>query len=238
MLFPWVGLFEQMRLADVFVHYDDVQFTRGGFFNRVQVKTERGPKWLTVPLRDFHLGQHIKEVQLDDRQDWRAAHVALLNSAYEDAPHVGEMLDVVREAYAASVRHLAELSQRSIDAVCRYFGFDQGRCFVTSSSLNLPGRATERVLRIVQHFEGKRYVTGHGARHYFDHELLERAGIRTEYLDYRLTPYRQLHGAFTPYVSILDLIANVGREGVSIICSPSVDWRSFLARLPQQRVSA
>ena len=47
MLFPWVGLLEQMRLADVFVHYDDVQFSKGSFVNRVQVKTPDGVRWMT-----------------------------------------------------------------------------------------------------------------------------------------------------------------------------------------------
>jgi WbqC-like protein family len=29
-------------------------------------------------------------------------------------------------------------------------------------------------------------------------------------MDYPLTPYPQLHGDFDPYVTVLDLIANVG----------------------------
>ena len=55
MYFPWVGMLEQIRLADVFMHYDDVQLARG-FYNRVQVKTAQGARWLTVPLRDKHQG--------------------------------------------------------------------------------------------------------------------------------------------------------------------------------------
>ena len=38
MYFPWVGMLEQMALADVWVHLDDAQFSKGGFFNRVQIK--------------------------------------------------------------------------------------------------------------------------------------------------------------------------------------------------------
>ncbi len=53
MLFPWAGMFEQIRLADVYVHYPDVQFSKGSFTNRVQVKTAGGSRWLTLPLRDL-----------------------------------------------------------------------------------------------------------------------------------------------------------------------------------------
>ena len=63
MLFPWIGLMEQIRLADVFVHYNDVQFSKGSFVNRVQIKTSQGTKWMTVPLENLHLGQRINEVK-------------------------------------------------------------------------------------------------------------------------------------------------------------------------------
>lgn len=39
---PWLGYFDQVRRADVFVHYDDVQFDRGGWRNRNRVKSPRG----------------------------------------------------------------------------------------------------------------------------------------------------------------------------------------------------
>ena len=51
MYFPWVGMLEQIRLADVFIHYDDVQFSKGSFSNRVQVKQPDGTSaWMTIPL--------------------------------------------------------------------------------------------------------------------------------------------------------------------------------------------
>ena len=67
MFFPWVGLFEQIRLADIYVHYDDVQFSKGSFVNRVQIKTNKGTQWLTVPLQNLTLGQEIREVQLSQK---------------------------------------------------------------------------------------------------------------------------------------------------------------------------
>ena len=61
MYFPWAGMLEQMRLADVWVHLDDAQFSKGGFFNRVQIKTDQGTPWLTVPLAESKLGQQLIE---------------------------------------------------------------------------------------------------------------------------------------------------------------------------------
>ena len=63
--FPWRGVFEQIRLADEFVHLDDAQFQKGGFTNRVQLKTANGPLWLTVPVLRHGKLPPIAEVEID-----------------------------------------------------------------------------------------------------------------------------------------------------------------------------
>jgi hypothetical protein len=44
-------------------------------------------------------------------------------------------------------------------------------------------------------------------------------------MDYKMTPYDQLHGDFTAYVSILDLVANVGKKGKDFVNSGAIDWK-------------
>ena len=50
MYFLWGGLFEQMRLADIYVHYTQVQYVRRCFMNSVQTKTRLGLTWTTAVL--------------------------------------------------------------------------------------------------------------------------------------------------------------------------------------------
>jgi len=228
MFFPWVGLFEQVRQADIYVHYDDVQFSKGHFVNRVQVKTARGSRWLTVPLDGLHLGQRINEVTPADSQRWRQRHLALLTQAYRTAPFFNDMLALVEQVYALPVETLAQLSIASMDVVCRYFELAPHTQFFLSSNLGIAGSGSPRVLEIVKHFGGDVYITGHGAKNYLEHEMFEANGVRVEYIDYQKRPYPQLHGEFTPYVSALDLIANNGRAGKDAICSATVYWRDFL----------
>lgn len=228
MYFPWVGMLEQIRLADVFVHYDDVQFSRGSFTNRVQVKTEHGSAWLTVPLYDHHWGQLIDEIRPDDRRDWRGQHRAMLSRAYANAPHRDEMLALVDKVFEQPARTLADLARASGLALADYFGLANGREFVDSHDLGVAGASSQRVHDIVKALEGDIYITGHGARNYLDHEMFERSGIAVRYMQYLCAPYSQLHGQFNPYVTALDLVANCGRAGAQVIRSQSVDWRTFI----------
>lgn len=228
MLFPWVGMLEQVRLADRYVNYADVQFSKGSFVNRVQIKTAAGSRWLTVPLRGLSLGQRIEEVQIDNNRPWRQQHLQLLQSAYEGAPYVSEMLSLVSSVYAQQHSDIASLSTASLLSLCRYFDLDRGTKFTSSTDINAAGASSLRVLNIVLALDGNRYITGHGARHYLDHKLFDHAGVSVEYMNYLKIPYTQLHGSFTPFVSALDLIANMGTAGVNCICSGAIYWKDFL----------
>lgn len=226
MYFPWVGLLEQIRLADVFVHYDDVQYSKGSFSNRVQVKGANGVSWMTLPLRDYHLGQRIDEVMLDERTDWRSKHREILRQAYLKAPFRDEMLALVDRVFAQNAVTVADISRQSMLELAAYFGLDRAH-FLSSQMLPIPGASSERVCDIVEHLEGTVYITGHGARNYLNHALFEEKGITVEYMQYERTPYPQLNGDFTPYVTALDLLANCGAEGAKMIHSGTIGWKEF-----------
>lgn len=228
MFFPWVGMFEQIRLANTYVHYGDVQFSKGSFTNRVQIKTAQGIKWLTVPLQDVSLGQSIDEVRINARTDWRTRHMDMLKQAYAEAPYRKDMLALVESVYQYQGDSIGMLSRLSMEACCNYFGLDAGRRYIDVRQLGIGGSSSQRVLDIVKALGGADYITGLGARNYLDHRLFEDAGIAVEYMDYQKSPYPQLHGEFTPYVSILDLIANLGKDGVDWIHSGTINWKDFV----------
>lgn len=229
MFFPWAGMLEQLKLADAYVHYDDVQFSKGSFTNRVQIKTAQGSQWLTVPLKDVALGSLIKDTFLDDRKNWRRTHLSTLSQAYARAPFKADMLALVEEVYAMPCHTICELSIASMMCVRRYLGLQNPVEIHTSSAMGIGGSGSPRVLAVVQALGGSVYVTGHGARNYLDHQAFEDAGVSVRYMDYQKKPYPQLHGDFTPFVSTLDLIANCGANGADALVSGTLPWQKFLS---------
>ncbi|MSS70936.1 MAG: hypothetical protein EXS64_05545 [Candidatus Latescibacteria bacterium] len=47
---PWLGYFDKMDRADVFVLLDNVQYKKNEFINRNRIKTAAGWQWITVPV--------------------------------------------------------------------------------------------------------------------------------------------------------------------------------------------
>ncbi len=224
MFLPWIGLFEQVRLADVFFHYDDVQLPQGrSFMARVQIKTADGVAWLTAPLDRKRSGKLINEVVFA-ADDWRERHLKTLRHAYGRALHFAAMFDLVEAIYRHQTESLAEFNIHATETIARCLGFMPE--FRRSSQSNVGGASTQRLVDLCVAAGADTYVTGHGALNYLEYDKFETRGIAVRYMDYKRTPYPQLHGEFTPYVSILDAIANVGTAARDLVASPSVPWRN------------
>jgi len=228
MFFPWIGFFEQIKSCDSYVHYNDVQYSKGGFTNRVQVKSPQGSKWMTVPLKGVHLGQAINEVEINNDKDWRVSHLGLLKSCYATAPYYSEMLALVKTLYEQDWELIDDLAQSTLIKICEYFGLLADKEFINIQDLSILGSNSTRVLDTVLKLKADTYITGHGAIRYLNHDIFEEAGVRVEYMDYQKKRYAQLNGDFNPYVSILDLIANVGKEGINWICSDTIYWKRVI----------
>ncbi|CTQ54744.1 WbqC-like protein family protein [Roseibium album] len=229
MFVPWVGFFEQIHLADVFVHYDDVQLPHGrSFTTRVQVKTRNGMHWLTVPVDRCRSGSLINEALISDTSDWRKTHLETLRHAYAKAGNFAAMFALAERIYAAEGQDIADFNIGSTELISGLLGLQPE--FARSSTLNIGGRGSERLISICRNFNASVYVTGHGAKNYLEHEAFAQAGIEVRYMNYATAPWPQLHGEFSPYVTILDLLAAVPfTEAADYLTSAAVHWRKFLA---------
>lgn len=223
--FPWRGVFEQIRLADEFVHLDDAQFQKGGFTNRVQLKTASGPLWLTVPVLRGGALPPIAEVEIDYRTDWRAKHMRTLTMSYARAPYLSVARAILEDIYGERPRTIGELDIAALERCCAELGLRP--TFTRASATPVVGVKTERLVKLLTPRSATHYVTGLGALDYLDEPLLAAAGIEVRVMDYTRRPYAQLHGPFDPHVSILDTIANLGPQAAAALESPAVPWNEY-----------
>jgi hypothetical protein len=226
MLFPWSGFFELISSADIYVHLDDVQFSKGSFLNRIQVKHPSGIKWMTIPLVKGASMQKICDLKAVD-SDWRKRHYDFVSQSLREAPYFEKAAELLHRVYAHE--ELVALLAASIEEPMRTMAVRMPSRWLYSSAMRVGGSSWQRVLAIVQSVGGTRYVTAHGAANYLNHEAFEHAGIAVEYANYSKRPYAQLHGPFSPFVSILDVIANVGPSAGEVLSTDTIPWRRFLA---------
>ena len=219
---PWLGFFDQLRRADMFVYYDDVQYDKHGWRNRNRIKTQNGPLWLTVPVRHAGRGTlKILEVEIDMRTPWARKHVASIRQAYARAPFLQRYLPALEELLQRRWERLVDLDVACADLMAEWFGLR--RPVERSSALGIGGDRSERLINICRRLGASRYLSGDAARSYLDLPLFERHGIGVQWQQYVHPVYPQLHGGFVSHLSALDLLLNCGERHLSVLAYRKLD---------------
>ena len=212
---PWRGYFDLIHDADVFVFYDDVQYTVNDWRNRNRIKTANGVVWLTIPVGNQN-DRRICDVELKDNS-WMRKHWMTIEQSYGRAPHFVDVAGFLRDVYARVWPSLSDLNQTLTKTIARdWLGI--GTEFRDSREFALDGSKSDRLLSLLQQLGATRYISGPAAKAYLDVAAYERAGITVTWKDYPAYPeYAQLHGPFVPDVSIVDLLMCCGTSAPDYI---------------------
>ena len=217
---PWRGYFDFIRECDVFVLYDDIQYTKGDWRNRNKIKTPQGLRWLTVPVHYEHTEQLICDTRIDNSRDWQLDHVNLFYNNYQSAPYYEDAMQLLSSNLSHGLdTKISQQNTRLIRSICAYLNITTPIYRSSAFGLDPALRKTERIIPICKALGADTYLSGPAAKVYLDEDALRREGITPEYKAYDYPEYPQLHGKFEGGVSVLDLIANVGPA------APDYIWR-------------
>ena len=206
---PWKGYFDIIHDVDEFIFYDDVQYTKLDWRNRNKILTPQGELWLSVPVG---ANEHrlIVDVRINDSA-WQRKHFKTLEMAYHKAPFWKRYEEFLRYVYLERQwTYLYELNRFLIEHISRDF-LGITTKFTDSRDYPTHGVKHEKVLSLVKSVKADLYLVGPAAKDYIVAEDYARAGIELVWKDYSNYPeYPQRGKNFTHYVSILDLLFNVG----------------------------
>lgn len=208
---PWKGYFDIIHDVDMFIFYDDVQYTKNDWRNRNKIKTNQGLRWLTIPVGSPD-NRLIYEVTLDDDL-WKKKHWETIKQSYTKAPYFKKFQDFLGHVYIDSKwNNLSELNQYLIQTIGQeYLGINT--IFTDSREYNAEGHKLDRLIDLLLKTGADRYLSGPSAKGYIEEEAFSRAGIELIYKDYSGYPeYPQLFPPFEHYVSILDVLLNCGPD--------------------------
>ena len=94
---PWKGYFDLIHDVDLFVFYNDVQYTTRDWRNRNKIITPNGEKWLSVPVGN-NRNRLICEVKIEDTS-WQKKHFETIKFAYNKTPFYKKYIDFFEYVY-------------------------------------------------------------------------------------------------------------------------------------------
>ena len=207
---PWKGYFDLIHDADLFIFYDDVQYTKNDWRNRNRIQTAQGPRWLTIPV-GINADRRICDVELGDHR-WQTSHWDSIRQAYRGAPYFKHYKDFFEDVYRGlQWDNLSTLNQHLIQRIAGDLLGLTTR-FEDSRSYAAQGAKQERLLSLLSQAGAQRYISGPAARDYIDESAFTKAGIQLSWKDYSNYPRYEQQGPapFENAVSIIDVLFNTG----------------------------
>lgn len=218
---PWLGYFDKLARADIFVLLDNVPLpkTGAGYTNRVEIAASGRRHWLTVPTaRAADARQSIDRARIVETGPWRRKLMTTIEQGYARAPAFAEIMPVVRRIFEHPGDRLAEFNIHAIRLIAGLVGLDASR-LRRASELESCGTATERLISLVRAVGGTAYLCGGGAGGYQEDEKFAAAGLRLRYQAFAHPVYPQGSAAFMPGLSIVDTLMNCGAAGTARLLS-------------------
>jgi hypothetical protein len=213
---PYLGFFEKISVADLFILVDDTQFVKRGPFgwiHRNKILTLKDPIWLTVPVKTHNAyHQLISQTQIADDPSWIRKHIRSIEFAYKKAPHFEKYIEEIKAIYQCKTSHLLDLSQAFIEWCLEILSIKIP--MMLSSTLDIKGKGNDYVLELSQKSKATHYISGKHGADYLEPTTFEQNNIGLVFQDFECKPYPQIHSKeFVPYMSILDALFNIGTEG-------------------------
>ena len=206
-LFPWIGYFNMIKNSDIFVFLDNVKFQKQSWQMRNRLKSasksEQSEIWIRIPTSLSKSNTLIKDVLIDNSQDWKQKHLDYFQTNYGKKY---KEISFLNELYEQEWENISDFNIELITQCCKYLEITTK--LVRASELEVQGKKSRLVLDICKKLNATEFMPNEGSKVYLekDKEIFERENIKITYHRYKHPKYTQKGDIFLEKLSILDLL--------------------------------
>lgn len=212
---PWSGYFNLMYTADVFVFLDDAQFQRTSWHSRNQIVLDGHQQFITVPVCQRGLGTPLREVEINYARDWRKSHEGKIKQAYARTADGAKIIKMLADIWQSRPLRLVDMTMSIIRDLAALLYIETP--LITASELNIQGQRSQRLQDICGALHTEIYLSPGGSARYLDADGFSSSGnLKLHLQNFIPHHYQQFKTSnFIPYMSVIDVIANLGQENAA-----------------------
>ncbi|MHA2426861.1 MAG: WbqC family protein, partial [Candidatus Hermodarchaeia archaeon] len=203
--FPYIGYFHLAHAADMFVVYDNIQYTKRGWINRNRILHNGTDTVISLPLkrdsdyldvRDRVIAESFNRKKLLNR----------IRGAYNRAPHFKRTFSFVESIINYDDHNLFRFLLNSMVLTFQHLGIDTA--VVTSSDVSIDHRlkSQDKVLAMCEAVDAQVYINAIGGIDLYSREAFSDRGIELKFVKSKLVEYKQFGQDFCPWLSIIDVM--------------------------------
>jgi len=214
-LFPYIGYWQLINAIDTFVIYDNIQFSKKGWFHRNNFLMNGKKTLFTIPLKkDSDSLDVVDRFISDDSEKQINKIIAQIKNSYREAPYYKDIFPLIEALFLYQEKNLFLYISYSIEMICDYLDIDTH--IVRSSTIDIDHnlKSQAKVIAINKRLNSTKYINPIGGTKLYDVESFNKEAIKLQFLESKVPKYRQFDDDFVPYLSIIDIMMFNSKEEV------------------------
>jgi hypothetical protein len=206
-LFPYIGYWQLINAVDTFVIYDNIQFSKKGWFNRNNILLNGKKTLFSIPLKKDSDSLDVVERYISDGAEKEINKIIRqVENAYKKAPYFVDVFPLIKEIFQNAERNLFKYIYNSIIQICEYLEINTN--IVISSTINIDHslKSQDKVIAINKELNATKYINPIGGIGLYDFEEFNKENIELSFLESEVPEYKQFSSDFIPYLSIIDIM--------------------------------
>lgn len=214
---PYIGYWQLLNYVDKFVVYDNIEFSKRGWYHRNRVLVNGNDKLFTLPIeKDSDFLNVNQRFIADEKGVNRTKTFNLINENYRKAPYYQEFIPVLKSIFFHDNLNLFEFVYHSILEVKKYLGIETE--IIVSSTLDIDHslRKEDKLFALGDALGIKNYINPIGGMELYDKESFQKGGLNLSFLKSDVT-YTQGKHDFVSNLSIVDVCMFNSREEIKVM---------------------
>ena len=202
---PYLGYFQLLEAVDIFVLYDNIQYTKKGWINRNRLLQNTKSSGFSIPIKKGSDYLNVCDRSIATAFNPRKL-LNQISGAYKRSPYFEETYPLIKEIVFEKEENLFLYIHNSILKVCDHLGLNTKIKISSNISIDHGLKNQEKVLSFCKEEQASKYVNPIGGRDLYARERFEKDGIALKFLDPTPLVYSQFGDSFVPNLSILDVM--------------------------------
>lgn len=210
---PYIGYWQLIASVDLFVIYDNIQYTKKGWFNRNRFLKNGKDALFSIPLKKdsdyLNVCERFISTEFDKKQ-----LIAQFKNAYAKAPYLKEVMPLLEEIINCEEENLFKYIYNSVKKICDYLDIDT--TIVISSTLDIDHnlKGPKKVLALCVALGATTYINTIGGVDLYDKAEFKSSGLELNFIKSKAIEYKQFDDEFVPWLSIVDILMFNKKEDI------------------------
>jgi len=202
---PYIGYWQLINAVDVFVVYDNVQYTKKGWFNKNRYLLNGKDALFSINIQNDSDYLNVNQRYLSPEYK-RNKLIAKLRNAYHRAPMEKETFPIIEKIINCPHDNLFDYIFNSIKEIYEYLNIKTKIIISSTININHSLKSEQKIIALCKELQADSYINTIGGIALYSKECFENENIELRFIKSKPITYQQFDNEFVEWLSILDVM--------------------------------